>query len=154
MKKTSQRSKTYFEAQGYTVASVEKWNSFVGNDVIDKEISCPECETIIKTWKKSGIRQDLWKFADLIAFHPDSFSVVLIQASTGGTHAEHLKKILTNERAEAWVQSVYRKICLVSWSERAPRDKKTGKVIKNKDGSKKAFVWKARVEEITYEDYC
>jgi len=154
LKKTSERSKHFFEKQGFIVASVEFWNSFAGNMIIDKNLHCPNCNVEVPVWKHAGIRQDLFKFADLIAFHPDRGEVLLIQSSAGSGHAEHKKKILDNTKAAAWVESVNRKIILISWSEKAPRDLDTGKVIKNKDGSKKKLVQTARVEEISYEDFC
>lgn len=151
MKKTSARSKHYYEKQGYIVASVEKWNSFAGNMIVDKEIKC-ECGKVYPVWKHAGIRIDLFKFADLLAFHPDEDKVLLIQSSAGTQHSAHKRTIMTNERAAAWVNSANRIIVLISWSLKAPRDE-DGKVIKNKDGSAKKHVQTPRVEEITYEDF-
>jgi hypothetical protein len=151
LKKTSAKSKQYYEDRGYIVASVEHWNSFVGNMIPDKKLKCGNCNANIMTWKHAGIRMDLFNFADLIAFASNSEEVILIQSSAGTRHADHLRTIMNNDKAEAWVQFTNRKIHLISWSERVQKDE-NGKTVKFKTGKRAGESKKTlqpRVEEIT-----
>ena len=129
MKKTSGRTKRYYEKEGYYIQSVEKW---------------------IEATKQ---RLDLFHFADLLAFKEEDNNVFLIQSCGATGHSEHLRDLLANEIAQAWVQSKNRKLILISWRELAQRDKE-GKLLKNKDGSrKKQKKWTPRIEEITKDYY-
>lgn len=74
----TQRSLKHLRARGYTVAVVEKWNS--------------HCR----------IRQDLWGFADLIAFNREE--VVLVQTTTVKNMAARMTKIRENDVAKLWQQ--------------------------------------------------
>lgn len=102
----TQKTKSRFEKLGYIVATVERVNSWAGPP--DKK--CPACgkNTI-------GIRQDLFGFADLIAFHPDDHDVLLIQCTTSKNHATRRTKIMASKIAPIWAKSENRKICVVSF---------------------------------------
>ena len=108
----TQKTKSRFEKLGYVVATVERVNSWAGPP--DKK--CPACgkNTI-------GIRQDLFGFADLIAFHPDDHDVLLIQCTSDTNHAGRRAKIMTNKIAPIWAKSENRKICIVSFKGKKER---------------------------------
>lgn len=76
---TTRRAINDLEKRGYTAANVEKWNSF------------------------AHIRQDLWGFADLIAFKPGE--VLLVQTTTKSNMAARRTKINSNTTAQAWLQA-------------------------------------------------
>ncbi len=73
----TQRSLRLLRKQGWTVAVTEKWNHHV------------KC------------RQDLFGFADLLAF--DAESVLLIQTTTSSNMAARIHKIYGNAHALEWV---------------------------------------------------
>jgi hypothetical protein len=144
MRSTTSRTKVLFEKEGYIVASVEKWNAHVGPLVPDDPIMCPECGTEIEQFRKAGIRQDLFGFADLIAFHPEKPGIILIQSTSGGEHARRVAKIHGVDVARKWVKDPIRQIAVVSWSKRKQKLKK--------GWSKKSF-WSPRIEFITEIDF-
>jgi hypothetical protein len=98
MSSPTQRSKDYLEKAGYTVAIVERWNHF------------------------SGTRQDLWGFADIIAFRI-GMPVMLVQTTTGSNVAARRKKILANPIARRWVEAGH-EVVLHGWALRGERGKR------------------------------
>lgn len=95
--------------QGWTVAIVEKWNPHV------------------------HIRQDLWGFADLLAFREDT--VMLVQTTTGNNVGKRLDKIQGNTAAALWLRSSSRVINVHGW-------RKLGDYGKRK-------LWECRVIPVT-----
>ena len=94
----TQRSKAYLEKAGYSVAIVEHWNS----------------------WCK--IRQDLWGFADLLAFRP-GVPMMLVQTTTASNLAARRTKLLHNQYAKRWVQAGG-EVVLHAWARRGARGEK------------------------------
>jgi hypothetical protein len=94
----TQRSKAYLEKAGYNVAIVEHWNS----------------------WCK--IRQDLWGFADLLAFRA-GMPMMLVQTTTASNVAARRVKLLQNVTAKRWVQAGGECV-LHSWAPRGARGEK------------------------------
>lgn len=94
----TQRSLAHLKKAGYTVAVVERWNAF------------------------TRTRQDLFQFADLLAFHV-GVPVLLVQTTTAGNVSKRRKKILANATAKAWVQAG-NEIALHGWALRGPRGKR------------------------------
>jgi len=142
----TQMTKKHLETKMNMVVGItEKWNPMVGAMIVDQRIPCPECRTVVVTRKPAGIRQDLFGFADLIAFNPQRPDVVLVQCTSGTNHAARKKKILENSIARDWVLSDHRSILLCTWSKYCP---------KKKDGTKgKAERWKPRIEVLTITDF-
>lgn len=94
----TQRSLAELRANGYTVAIVEKFNSFI------------------------KIRQDLFGFADLIAYNEEE--VILIQttsANTGGNMAARRTKIMASPYVRSWLAHPSRKILLHGWRKGGAR---------------------------------
>lgn len=73
------RSLKLLRDRGYTAAVVERWNPHV------------------------KIRQDLFGFADLIAFN--RHEVVLVQTTTASNMAARVKKVEENAAASLWSQT-------------------------------------------------
>jgi hypothetical protein len=73
----TQLSLRYLERSGWTAAVVEKWNPF------------------------AHIRQDLFGFADILAFKQGE-PVTLVQTTTADNTSKRVKKIKANETATAW----------------------------------------------------
>ena len=91
----TQRSLAYLRKAGYTVAVVEHFNHFI------------------------GIRQDLFGFADLLAFRP-GMPVMLVQTTTGSNVAARRTKVLQNATAKLWVEAKG-EVCLHAWALRGKR---------------------------------
>lgn len=103
----TQRSLKMLRDDGYFVAVVEKWNPHV------------------------RIRQDLFGFADLIAFKDND--VLLVQTTSGSNVAARISKINENPIALLW-KTENRKIVVHGW-------RKTGERGKRK-------TWQARIEQL------
>ena len=98
----TQRSLKNLRGRGWTVGVVEKWNA---------HIRC---------------RQDLFGFADLLAFHETvdcQLIVALVQTTSGSNLAARRTKILANEYAQRWMR-LGGKILLHGWAKRGPRGKR------------------------------
>lgn len=112
----TQRTLKHLRDNGWTAGVVEKWNHHV------------------------RIRQDLWGFADLVAFRGDE--VILVQATAQGVSAR-VNKILSNETAKHWSACGHR-ILVYGWRQL---------VARRKDGSKaKRKRWTPRIVEVTFDD--
>ena len=74
------RSKRRLEAEGYTVASVEKW--------------IPQVKR----------RVDMFGFADLCAIQ-SGFGIVAVQVTTVSNQAAHVTKILSLETSLTWLRA-------------------------------------------------
>ena len=91
----TQRSLAHLKKAGYKVAIVEHFNQF------------------------ARIRQDLFGFADLLAFRP-GVPCMLVQTTTASNAAARRKKILANGTAKLWALCGY-EVVLHSWGLRGPR---------------------------------
>lgn len=132
----TQRTLAELKKRGYVVAIVERWNSF------------------------AHIRQDLFGFIDILAFHPEKNEILGIQATAdngGGNLASRANKILgikqednetlkqvdtrlsRRKRAYDWVSQPCRKLECWGWGQKGPR------------GTKK--VWTLRVIPITLKEF-
>ena len=123
----SARTKRFFEAQGYLVASTEKINPFAGPPQL-------KCETCGKN--RIGMKKELYGIADHIAFHPDLPEVLLIQSTSATNHAHRRVKILGNEVAYQWLLQPARHIIVMSWSKKAKKKKAKRPEIKKSSGYK------------------
>lgn len=72
---------------------------------------------IVEKWNPHAkIRQDLFGFADLIAFGDES--VALIQTTSYSNMSARKKKILENEAAKEWMEgAMFRDITLHGWKK-------------------------------------
>lgn len=112
--KPTQRTLAWLRQQDYTVAIVEHWNPFVKR------------------------RQDLFGFADLIAFKENE-PTLLVQATSGTNTSARVHKISANKHAKRWVDSGNR-IIVIGWRQL---------VAYRKDGSKaKRKKWCEKLVEI------
>ena len=75
----AQRSIRDLEARGYVAANVEKWMPFQSR------------------------RQDLFGFADVIAFKESHAEILLVQTTTKSNMSARKKKILANDTAKKWL---------------------------------------------------
>jgi hypothetical protein len=94
----TQRSLAKLRSEGFLVAVVEHWNSFVRR------------------------RQDLFGFADLLAVRGDL--ALLVQTTTGSNAAARVEKIRECAAAQYWLASPNRKITVHGWSKRGERGKR------------------------------
>jgi hypothetical protein len=94
VKTTTQRSLAHLRADGYIAAVVEHWNQF------------------------AGIRQDLFGFADIIAFHPVRPGTLLVQTTVTGSINARIKKIQALETAKNWIHRPDRLLVVHGWSKR------------------------------------
>jgi hypothetical protein len=120
------RSKRTLEAEGYTVANVEKW--------------------IPQTMQ----RIDAFGFIDLIAIHGGSINmdlrtvyeyaphILAVQSTTGTNLAARLAKILAEERALTWLRAGGL-IVIHGWSK--------------KGGAGKRKLWECRERFVTQDDF-
>jgi len=105
--------------EGCCVDKVEKYNPYAG---------------------PFGRREDAFGFIDIIALRP-GVGIVAIQSTGPHGHAEHRRKILTNEFAPLWLECHG---CIELWSWRKLLAKPGGK----------ARRWQPRIEAITAEQFC
>ncbi len=105
----TQRSKAALEAAGWLVAVVEKWNPHA-----------------VRPDGGKGLRQDLWKFADLLAVKIGE-PTLLVQTTSTNVQ-ERVAKILANPRALICVQAGVR-VEVHGWAKRRSQEK-------NADGSR------------------
>jgi hypothetical protein len=98
MSSPTQRSLKFLREQGYHAAIVEKFNQF------------------------ARIRQDVFKFGDLLAMHPEH-GIVLVQTTSGSNMAARRTKIAENPLAPAW-KAAGGKILLHGWSKQGARGKR------------------------------
>jgi hypothetical protein len=94
----TQRSLAKLRAEGFLVAVVEHWNSFVHR------------------------RIDLFGFADLLAVRGDT--AVLVQTTSGPNAAARVSKIKESSSAQLWLSSPTRKIVVHGWAKRGERGKR------------------------------
>jgi hypothetical protein len=94
----TQRSLKKLRDAGWTVAVVERWNPY------------------------ARVRQDLFGFADLLAFKGDV--TLAVQTTSGANCAKRLAKILACPSAGFWLASTTRKIVIHGWAKRGPRGKR------------------------------
>lgn len=107
------RTLAWLRKEGYTAAVVEKWN----------------CHT--------RIRQDLFGFADVLAFRQGEW--LLVQATSGSNTSSRVAKITANDTAKVWIDSGGR-ILVVGWREL---------VAYRKDGTKAARKrWIPKIIEV------
>jgi hypothetical protein len=110
----TQRSLALLKKQGYHCAIVERWNPY------------------------ARVRQDLFSFADLIAFRPGQPGSMLVQTTTASNAAARRAKIHKNVTALEWLMAG-NWIRLDKWAARGSR------------GSRK--VWTAESEYITIDSF-
>lgn len=92
MSSMTTRTLDFLREKGFTVAVVEKWNSYV------------------------KVRQDLWGFADIIAFN--RFNVLLVQTTSGPNVLSRIKKTLAEPRALLWAEGPGRRIFVIGWTKK------------------------------------
>ncbi len=90
----SQRSKKLLEKEGWQVGMTERWNTFAG---VPKQQRCPCGQGMIT--RPVGIRQDLWKFVDMVAVKSDKPGTLYVQSTVMDRLAEHVAKILNMNEA-------------------------------------------------------
>lgn len=93
----TQRSLKLLRSQGWTVAIVERWNSY------------------------ARIRQDLFGFIDLLAVGPDG--TMAVQTTSGDHVAERVEKILAEPRARACAAAGWQ-IVVHGWRKVGDRGKR------------------------------
>lgn len=100
MTSPTQRSLAWLRKRGWTASVVEKWNHVV------------------------HIRQDLFGFADVLAFR-NGEPVLLLQvcSSSGGDVASRKTKISQNAVAALWLEAGHA-IDIHGWAKRGPRGKR------------------------------
>lgn len=91
-KSPTQRSLKHLRDEGITVAVTEHWNAFARK------------------------RQDLFGFADLIAFGTDR--VALIQVTSYSNMSARVKKILASDIARSWLAGRCRTIIVHGWKKK------------------------------------
>jgi len=89
---STQRSKAHMEAQGYTVAIVERWNPY------------------------ARIRQDLFGFIDLLCV--GNGETVAVQTTSGSNVSARVKKIADHENVGA-VRNAGWRIIVQGWRKNA-----------------------------------
>jgi len=88
-------------ADGWTCAVVEKFNHHV------------------------QVRQDLFGFADVLAYKDDTALLVQTTSDEGGSHSgARIRKIFENPHVVTWLQSPYRRLQVHGWCKRGPRNKR------------------------------
>jgi hypothetical protein len=112
----TQRSLAKLRGDGWLCAIVEHWNHF--------------CK----------IRQDLFGFADIIAFHPKTADVLLVQTTTSDHVSKRVAKITENHAAKEWLRWDMRRVVVHGWA-------KTGERGKRK-------TWTCREVELTIDQDC
>jgi hypothetical protein len=100
----TERSIALLKKSGHIVGKLERWNPYVPR---------PD--------GGMGIRQDLWGFADIIAFSPLSDWVVLVQTTSGSNAAKRVEKIAGITLALDWLKSPHRQIHVHAWAKRGER---------------------------------
>lgn len=85
----TQRSLKLLRSEGWTAATVEKWN--------------PHCK----------IRQDLWGFGDLLAFRGDQ--VLIVQTTSGSNVTARIAKMRLIPAVDHWLESASRRIVVHGW---------------------------------------
>lgn len=90
------RTLKWLRDDGWTAAVVEHWNHH------------------------AKIRQDLFGFADIIAFR--GATVMLVQCTSDANRAAHREKLLANEIAQKWRSHFA--IALVTWGKHGERGKR------------------------------
>lgn len=98
MSSPTQRSLAKLRAEGWTAATVERWNPHV------------------------KIRQDLWGFGDLLCFKGDE--VLIVQTTSGSNLLARVAKIRMLPVADDWLRSEHRKIVVHGWLRKGPRGKR------------------------------
>jgi len=119
----TQRTLRALRQEGYICGIAERFNPYAG--------------VMLPTGKRSGIRQDLFGFIDIIAIKP--IGICGIQ-SCGQSFAEHNRKILSNEYAPEWLKAGG-SIELWGWRK-----------VKYKRGGKR-MIWKPRIKVYSYKDF-
>lgn len=123
--KYTQKTLAALREQGCVVGITERFNPFAG--------------MLLPSGKRTGHREDLFGFVDIIALRPTG-SIVAIQSTGPSGHAAHKRKILDNGNALIWLRCGGR---IELWSWRKLLVEKGGKLRR----------WRARVEEITASDF-
>jgi hypothetical protein len=96
MNSPTQRTLALLRAQGWTCAVVERWNQY------------------------AGIRQDVFGFGDILAYHEREHSIALFQACAGASHANRLAKLMAEPRVQGWLQAGGR-VAVISWRKAGAR---------------------------------
>jgi hypothetical protein len=76
----TRKSLAILRKNGYTATVVEHWNGF------------------------AGVRQDLWKFGDILAVHPTRKDFLIVQCTTSGV-AARVRKIREIPAALDWLRA-------------------------------------------------
>jgi len=110
--KNTERTLKYLRDEGWEVGMVERW------------IKNPKHPA-------GGFRQDLFGFADILAFKPGFHNVMLVQ-SCGEDFLAHKRKVLAADLSFEWTRC--HRIMLIGWRK-----------VKKKRGGKQ-MVWRPRIE--------
>lgn len=92
----TEKSLADLRARGFVAAVVERWNSF------------------------AHIRQDLWGWMDIIAYHPEKKITVGVQTTTRAHLVARRLKVLENRHAATWL-AAGNKIEVHGWAKKKPR---------------------------------
>lgn len=98
MSSPTARSLAKLRKDGWTAATVEKWNGFIKR------------------------RNDLYGFGDILAFKGDV--TLIVQSTSGGNVSARVEKIKLIPAADHWLQSETRRIVVHGWARQGPRGKR------------------------------
>ena len=119
----TQRTLRALRQEGYICGMVERFNPYAG--------------AMLPSGRRSGIRQDLFGFLDIVAIMPKGICGI---QSCGQAFAEHDRKILGNEFAPEWLKAGGH-IELWGWRK-----------VKKKRGGKQ-MIWSPRVKVYSLVDF-
>jgi hypothetical protein len=122
--KPTQRTLDALRKDGWTVAIVERWNAFAGEEIPGSG------------GKRRGIRQDLFNCIDILAMKFGE-KLIGIQSTSGTNHAARRFKAIQEPRLKVWLGAGCR-FEIWSWSKRGAKDEKK--------------KWSCRREAITLDD--
>jgi len=108
MTSPTQRTLKYLRAEGYTVAVVEKFNTY------------------------AKVRQDLFGILDILAMKPGLPWLLGIQTTTTANLAHREKKIRESPHFDLW-RNTGNKIMVHGWAKRGPRKKRKVWTLTAKD---------------------
>lgn len=121
------RTRDYLTAQGFLCGTVESRKSFP-----DREESPCRC---CGHHPQISVSVDLWNVFDVLAIHPGTAEVILVQTTSRANHATRRNKILASMEAKLVLKSGIQ-ILLQSWAQ----DEETRR-------------WSVKDERITLKDF-
>jgi hypothetical protein len=88
-----------------------------------------------------GIRLDAFGFMDILAYKADSPTLIAVQSTVGGKHAEHVRKYRNDPKVQAkivdWTK--HHRFQIISWRKAGDRGKRK--------------LWTPRVEDVTEKTF-